>query len=324
MRFNRTLIILLSCFIAVSASATEIVFSGEVNGQFDLFLTDKNLTNFNQITKTDANELMPAVSPDGQKLAFISDSSGANSIYLRPLAGKTEAKAADISAGMGAYANPAFSPDGKTIAVRYAPDPEDFLSHTKIVLLNPENKKQNVIIDSDRLQQSKNSEVVLSVDRPVWLSENLLAYAQIEYSDPMVGKVTKSTVFIFDIKNSKHLRVAGGESYFGADGKALGFKATMPSVIADRDGNRMLIFTAVRGNTDRTPLRYSFSGKGKGSLVVNDNEFFGPTLYNGKTWVYGIMSDNSVPGIAVKRHGIDKAREVIPFQGRALFPALIP
>ena len=192
------------------------------------------------------------------------------------------------------------------------------------MLLDPAKKQQSVIIDSDKLQGLENSETVLSVDRPVWLSENLLAYAQIEYSDPMVGKITKSTIFIYDIKNGKHLRVAGGESYFGPDGKALGFKATMPSVISDKDGNRMLIFTAVRGNTDRTPLRYSLSGKGKGSLVVNDQEFFGPTLYDGKVWVYGVMSPDSVPGIAVKRNGIDKDRGVIPFKGRALFPALIP
>ena len=98
MKFSKMTIILLSCLIAVSASATEIVFSGEIDGQFDLFRTDKDLTIVNRITKTSANELMPTVSPDGKKLAFISDVAGANSLYLKAFGPDSDAKIVDVSA----------------------------------------------------------------------------------------------------------------------------------------------------------------------------------------------------------------------------------
>ncbi|GAB1351577.1 hypothetical protein MASR1M12_03070 [Erysipelotrichia bacterium] len=73
---------------------------------------------------------------------------------------------------MGAYANPAFSPDATRIAVRYAPDPQEPFAATCIVLLEPQTRKQEVVIDSSKLKTSENSDTVVVVDRPVWFRQS--------------------------------------------------------------------------------------------------------------------------------------------------------
>ncbi len=73
---------------------------------------------------------------------------------------------------------------------------------------------------------------------------------------------------------------------------------------------------------DRSLLRYSLTGKGKGKVDLGDDEYFGPFLSDGKVYVYGIMDSEGKLGISVKRGGLKAEREIIPFKGRALFPEI--
>lgn len=313
---------LLSIAPFVTASAAEVIFAGNQDGQFDLFRADLKSAQIQQLTSTPADETMPAVSPDGQKLVFVSNRAGADSIYMMPIAGNAS-EVVDISSGMGAYANPAFSPDGTRIAVRYAPDPQEPFASSCIVLLDPQTRKHETIIDSSKLKTSENSDTVVVVDRPVWVSDNLIAYLIAEYSDPEMGRLTKSTIYLFDLKKQEQTRVAGGESYFNADGSPMGFKATMPAVVTTESG-RTLVFTAIRGGTDREPMKIALSGGEKGIIELGDHDFFGPLMLTGDFWVYGFMDEESNTGIAWRSTDLKTPRNVLSFNGRIITPTALP
>ncbi len=313
---------LLSVAPFFTASAAEVIFAGNRDGQFDLFRADLKTAQIQQLTSTTADETMPAVSPDGRNLVFVSNRAGADSIFMMPIAGNAS-EVVDISGGMGAYANPAFSPAGTRIAVRYAPDPQDPFAATRIVLLDPQTRKQEVIIDSSKLKTSENSDAVVVVDRPVWVSDNLIAYLIAEYSDPEMGRLTKSTIYLFDLKKQEQTRVAGGESYFNADGSAMGFKATMPAVATTESG-RTLVFTAIRGGTDREPMKVSLSGGEKGIVELGDHDFFGPLLQADDCWIYGFMDEESNTGLAWRSTDLKTPRNILSFNGRIITPTAMP
>ncbi len=306
---------------AFSAGAAEIVFAGDRDGQFDLFTVDPATSQVNQLTASPGDDSMPAVSVDGSNIAFVSNRAGADSLYLMP---RNASGVEDISAGVGAYANPAFAPDGTRIAVRYAPDPQSPLLDTQIVLLDPKTRKQEILVDSTRLKTSENSDATVVVDRPVWVSNTLFAYLIAEYSDPEVGRLTKSTIYMYDLDKREQTRVAGGESYFSADGNPMGFKASMPTLINDGDQGRALAFTAIRGGTNREPMKIALSGGGKGVIALDDPDFFGPLLQVGDLWAYGYMDDESNFGLAWRSIDLKTPRTLLQFKGKIITPAVMP
>ncbi|PKL50152.1 MAG: hypothetical protein CVV42_03960 [Candidatus Riflebacteria bacterium HGW-Riflebacteria-2] len=323
MKIARILLIAMLVVSPLLCEAVEIVFCGSGGIQFDLYRADLKTGEIIKITDTEAEEYMPAVSPDGQTLAFVSDREGANSLYIMPLAGNASA-AINISAGMGAYAEPAFSPDGSRIAVQYAPDPEVVWASTSIVLLDPTTKQQKTIIDSTHLKTSENTGTTTIVNHPVWVSESLLVYALIEDPDPEAGRMTKSTLYMYDLKKQQHARIAGGESYYSAEGEPMGFKAIMPSIVSEKDQSRSLLFTAVRGATDRAPMKMAFPAGSKGVIELNDPEFLGPILYRDGHWIYGTMDEEGGTGIAWRAGEGKEAKQTLKFSGRIIYPAIIP
>lgn len=306
----------------VFGQAAEVVFAGNSDGQYDLYHADLTTSKTRRLTETTSAELMPAVSPDGLRLAFVSDRAGANSLYMMSLT-ENASGAKDISAGVGAYANPGFSLDGNKIAAQYSPDPQNLFLNTQIVILDLNTLQQTVLIDSTKLKTSENSEATVVVDRPVWISENLLAYIIAEYADPEVGRLTKSTIYMYDLKKNEQVRVAGGESYFGSDGRPMGFKAALPTVITENDHSRSLIFTAIRGGTDREPVKMALSGGGKGIVELNDPEFFGPVMLVDDLWIYGIIDEEGNPGLAWRSSDLKTVRNKFLFSGKIINPASV-
>ncbi|EKD83995.1 MAG: Protein tolB [uncultured bacterium] len=322
MKITKVLLIAIIVVSPLLCQAAEIVFCGSSNNQFDLYRADLKTGKILQLTQTDAEESMPAVASDGKKIAFVSDRAGANSLYIMNLDGLAS-EVVNISAGIGAYANPCFSPDASKIAVQYAPDPEVTWANTSIVLLDPATRKQETIVDSCKLKTSENSETNTVVDRPAWVSESLLIYVLAEYSDPDAPRLTKSTVYMYDLKKQQHVRVAGGESYYNAEGEAMGFKAVMPSVITEKDLSHSLLFIAVRGATDRSPMKLTLPAGEKGVIELSDPEFFGPMLYVDAHWIYGTMNSEGVTGLAWRAGDGKEARKTLDFAGSIIYPAVI-
>lgn len=322
MRIARILLIAMLVAVPFLCEATEVVFCGSSDSQFDLYRANLANGEIIRLTETLAEESMPAVSPDGQQIAFISDREGANSLYVMAADGNASS-VVNISAGMGAYANPAFSPDGSKIAVQYAPDPEVIWADTSIVVLDMVSRQQQTVIASSRLKTNENSGSTALVDRPVWVSDGLLVYVLAEYSDPAAGRLSKSTIYMYDLKKQHHVRVAGGESYYNAEGEAMGFKAVTPSIVTEKDQSRSLLFTAIRGATDREPMKLGLSAGSKGVIELSDPEYFGPMLYVDGYWIYGTMSDEGVTGIAWRAGDGKEPRQTLNFAGRIIYPAII-
>lgn len=319
MKIARIFLAAILVAVPLWAGAATVVFCGSTDGQFDLYQADLETSQIRRITDTKAEEVMPAVSADGKTLVFVSDRAGANSLYLMPLAG-IASQAENISAGMGAYGNPSFSPDGKRIAVQYAPDPEDLFANTQIVIVDPVKKKQQILVDSTKLKTSENTETVTVVDRPQWVTENLVAYVLAEFADTLAGRISKSTIYLYDMKKQQHVRLAGGESYFDQDGNPMGFKAGQPKIYGEQDGSRTLIFTATRGATDRVPMKISIAGGEKGLLELDDPSFFGPLLFVDGHWVYGTVDDEGNAGLAWRKGSLKAAKQSLNFPGIIIYP----
>jgi hypothetical protein len=320
----RTLLIICFAVFAMNLQAAEVIFCGNTDGQYDLYRANIAAGEIQRLTRTSSNELMPAISPDGKHLCFISDREGADSVYLVPMQAAGDASAAvNISAGIGAYAHPAFSPDSLKIAVQYAPDPEDKYKNTRIVILDPASHTQEILVDSSKLKTSENNGSVTVVDRPQWVSESLIVYILAEYADPTQGRMTKSTIYMFDLKKQQHLRIAGGEGYYDGEGHSMGFKATMPYVVTEKDRSRSILFTAVRGVLDREPLKFAISGGGKGAIAINDEQYFGPLFYSDGYWIYGVIDDNGTAGLAWKTGNLNAARQTLDFAGAIIYPAVV-
>ena len=301
--------------------AAEIIFSGQSNDQFDLYKADLSNNQVTRLTNTEADELMPCVSPDRRRVVFVSDRQGANSLYLLSL---DNAQQVDyVSVGAGAYANPQFTPDGSKILAKYAPDPEAPFANTQIVELDLQAKKQRVLIDSKKLAVPSSSETVAVVDRPLQVSENLLVYILAELADEISGRTTRSTLYMYDLKNGKHIRMGGGESYFTESGRPMGFKATMPTLIEESESRKYVAFAAIRGNIEREPMQVSLTGSGKGGVALNDANYFGPLLFADNTWIYGTMDEKSVTGIAYKSAALDARPQQLKFEGSIIYPSLL-
>ena len=79
----------------------------------DLFLARDDGRDLRRLTRTRAIEVSPAWSPDGKRLAFVSDKTGAPHIYVMNRNGSSVER---LTYGGSYNTSPAWSPDGRWIA----------------------------------------------------------------------------------------------------------------------------------------------------------------------------------------------------------------
>jgi TolB protein len=78
----------------------------------DLYIKQVGSRTVTQLTSDPSNDAMPAISPDGKRIAFASDRTGAWGIYLMPAGG---GRAVQLSDGHTHDLHPSFSPDGTRV-----------------------------------------------------------------------------------------------------------------------------------------------------------------------------------------------------------------
>ncbi|HNV68146.1 MAG TPA: hypothetical protein PKO06_00510 [Candidatus Ozemobacteraceae bacterium] len=297
-------------------AAPLVLFTGEATETRDLYQIDLANMSIQPVLKTGDNEEMAAVSPDGKTLCFVSDRQGAMSLYRLSFP-VDQATGTDISGGMGAYSFPAWSPDGKTIAVSYAPDPEARLFKRKLVLLDPETRTQKVLLDSVTWTKADGVEVVL--DRPLWIDDKTLVFVAIEYADPAdAPRIVSSTLYRLTLPDGKPERLVGGESYFDASGSSKGFSASLPT--RHRAG---VAFSAIEGRFRRTPMTTTLDGLKKQVIPLKDANYFGPYLEIGNACIYGIQDEEG--RLKLMYQADEKQKPVpIPFAGDSYEPVLMP
>ena len=105
-----------------------------------------------QLTDGESNYFQPAWSPDGKQIAFVTDQSGRNEIWLARLQDPNERFLKLIGDPLADYENPAWSPDGSWLAVSRQENKQE------VLLISSENSAQEPLV----IGYGKN---------PVWLPD---------------------------------------------------------------------------------------------------------------------------------------------------------
>ncbi|MDP9181178.1 MAG: choice-of-anchor D domain-containing protein, partial [Actinomycetota bacterium] len=100
---------------AVTVVADELVFSHDLHGwgNYALVIGDAGSGGLTTLLDDGSSNMLPAVSPDGTKVAFISDKGGTGHVWVMPLDGSAPATQLTTTAGEDDY--PSWSPDGTRI-----------------------------------------------------------------------------------------------------------------------------------------------------------------------------------------------------------------
>ena len=108
--------------VAISPDASRIAYVKTVYGadsqktaETGIYMGDKRITAAKPGSKTVFEEMHLAWSPDSSQLAFVSDASGQQQLYVAGRDGTVRA----VTNVKGAFENPTWSPDGKSIAVLF-------------------------------------------------------------------------------------------------------------------------------------------------------------------------------------------------------------
>ena len=101
-----------SSLAAQSADQGQIVFSTDLDGDFEIYALDVASGDLRQITDNPATDLNPVWSPDGQRILFQSDRDGSQEIYVMQADGSQVQR---LTNDPGDDTIPAWSPDGRWI-----------------------------------------------------------------------------------------------------------------------------------------------------------------------------------------------------------------
>lgn len=94
----------------ISRDGTRVVFaSTQHRPTADIYIKDVDGRTVTQLTNDPAHDVMPKLSPDGQRIAFASDRAGSWNIYVMPATG---GQAVQITADRAHDLHPSWSPDG--------------------------------------------------------------------------------------------------------------------------------------------------------------------------------------------------------------------
>ncbi len=97
----------------ISTDGTFLVFaSTQHRTTADIYLKRADASVITQLTNHPAEDVMPAISPDGRRIAFASDRGGNWDIFVMPAAG---GKAVQITSDPGHELHPSWSPDGTSL-----------------------------------------------------------------------------------------------------------------------------------------------------------------------------------------------------------------
>jgi TolB protein len=111
---------------------TEMVFSQGPTGSKEIYVADYDGANPRQVTKHNSISIKPKISPDGQKIAYLSYKDRYSFLYVFD---RLTGASTPLSREVGLNSSPAWSPDGKRIALTLSKD-----GNTEIYLRDPDGK----------------------------------------------------------------------------------------------------------------------------------------------------------------------------------------
>ncbi len=301
------------------------LFTGQPAGNRDLYVADLATMKVAALTTEPSHEEQPALSPDGRQVVFVSDRSGRPHLYLATFGATLGPWIPLTESENGAWAHPAFTPDGRSVVARYSPDAQRPLSGTSLVLVDLITRQRRPLVDSASFTAGVGEGPTVVVDHPVWLDPDTLVFIKSELTDLDAPRVTSATLFRCDLPAGKVVRLTGGESYFDANGHPRGFMAGLPAIRPARATEPAdIVFTAMQGRLDRTPMTISRDGKEKRVLPLPAPGFFGPALWHPDGWLFGTIDEAGLPGLAFQPAARGSVPRHLPFPGAVTDPVLVP
>ncbi|NKB72435.1 MAG: hypothetical protein GKR89_35610 [Candidatus Latescibacteria bacterium] len=118
-----SLLALALCTPSNAQSVGKIAFFSDRDGNREIYIMDEDGTNPVNLTNNPAEDFRPAFSPDGRRIAFVSDRDGTqrngqtgSGIYAVDIDGTNLVNLTGHLDGLSRYAHPTWSPDGRRIA----------------------------------------------------------------------------------------------------------------------------------------------------------------------------------------------------------------
>ncbi|MCC6490515.1 MAG: Tol-Pal system beta propeller repeat protein TolB [Candidatus Hydrogenedentes bacterium] len=126
-------------------ATSRVCYSGGTTGKKEIYVADYDGANETQLTKHGSISILPAFSPDGSKIAYVSYKDRYQFLYIYDLA---SGKSTALSKEVGMNSAPAWAPDGKRLAMVLSKD-----ANSEIYLVNADgsNKQRltnNAAVDS--------------------------------------------------------------------------------------------------------------------------------------------------------------------------------
>ena len=109
---------------------SEIVFSVGVTGSKEIYVADYDGSNARQVTQHGSISIKPKISPDGQKIAYLSYKDRYSYLYIFD---RRSGRSTSLSKEVGLNSAPSWSPDGSYLALTLSKD-----GNTEIYFRNPD------------------------------------------------------------------------------------------------------------------------------------------------------------------------------------------
>lgn len=127
-------------------ASTRVCFSGGETGKKEIFVSDYDGANATQLTKHGSISILPAFSPDGSKIAYVSYKDRYQFLYVYDLASGVSTA---VSKEVGMNSAPAWSPDGKRIAMVLSKD-----ANSEIYVMNADGTNKQRLTNDPAVDSS--------------------------------------------------------------------------------------------------------------------------------------------------------------------------
>ncbi len=184
--------------------SSEIVFSGGETGKKEIYIADYDGANVKRLTNHGSISIKPKVSPDGNKIAYLSYKDRYSFLYIF---NRHTGESVPLSKEVGLNSAPAWAPDGQYLAMTLSKD-----GNTEIYLKNMDGT------NARRLTNNKAGDT-----SPVFSPDG----SRIAFVSDRIGN---PNIFVMNVDGSNATRVSfqGGSSYdptWSPDGKSIAYVA---------------------------------------------------------------------------------------------------